>query len=135
MSERPFWCCLNTPDPGPWKAGVFDAADPEMIRVMHGIRDNLSRSTPIYLFIKQLKTAVQIDSRTRLGHDIQRCLLSNAADRLTLLVEHIDPAPWARLRDRIRDAWAVIRCRAVATHIRGSVYDDWRPSLPPAGEG
>lgn len=115
--QKPPWCCLNTPDPGPWKAGVDDAADPAMINAMHRIRDNLSYRTPIHEFIKQLHAAVQIDNRTRLGHDIQRCLLSNAAHRLTLLAERIDPAPWRTTRDRLIDAWAVFRGRAVAIHV------------------
>lgn len=123
-----FRCRLNTPDPGSWQAGVDDAASPEMIGVMHGIRDNLSYRTPVEVFIEQLRAAVQIDSRTMLGGDIQRCLLSNAAHRLTLLTRNIDPAPWRTMRDRLSDAWAVIRGRAVAIHVTGSVYDDWRPT-------
>jgi hypothetical protein len=99
-----------------------------MVGVMHGIRDNLSHSTPIFEFIRQLQAAVQIDNRTLLGRDIQRCLLSNAAHRLTLLAENIDPAPWRTLRDRFHDAWAVFKSRAVAVHVRGTVYDDWRPA-------
>jgi hypothetical protein len=126
MTNRPPWCCLNSPDPGPWQAGVDDTASPEMIAVMHGIRDNLSYRTPILLFIKQLKAALQIDSRTTLGGDLQRCLLANAAHRLTLLVREIDPAPWMTLRDRFRDAWAVVKGRAVVIYVRGSVYDDWK---------
>lgn len=123
-----YWhCCLNTPDPGPWQAGVDDGADPQMIDKMHSIRDNLSYSTPIFDFIQQLRSAVHLDSRTRLGGDLQRCLLSNAAHRLTLLSQKIDPAPWRSLGQSIKDAWAVFKGRAVALHVRGTVYDDWRP--------
>jgi len=110
-------CCLNTPDPGPWRAGVDDTADPEMIGVMHGIRDSLSYRTPISDFIGQLKAAIQIDNRTRLGGDIQRCLLANSVYRLTLLADKIDPAPWRTLGDRVRDAWAVVSGRAVAIYV------------------
>lgn len=126
-------CCLNTPDPAPWRAGVDDSADPEMVLRMHSIRDNLSYATPIPVLIKQLNAAVQIDSRTMLGGDIQRCLLSNAAHRLTLLARNIDPAPWRTLRLRISDAWAVIMRRAVAIHVAASVYDDWQPSRDTGG--
>lgn len=124
-----YWqCCLNTPDPGPWQAGVDDGADPQMVDAMHSIRDNLSYSTPIFDFIGQLNSAVHLDSRTRLGGDLQRCLLSNAAHRLTLLSQKIDPAPWRSLRQCIKDAWAVFKGRAVAIHVRGTVYEDWRPA-------
>lgn len=124
---KPPWCCLNTPDPGPWQAGVDDAADPQMIGDMHNIRDNLSYSTPIFDFVLKLRAAVHIDNRTRLGNDIQRCLLANAAHRLTLLTQNIDPQPWRTWRERIRDAWAVYRGSAVAIHVRGTVYDKWEP--------
>jgi hypothetical protein len=98
-----------------------------MINVMHSIRDNLSHRTPVFDFIWQLRAAALIDNRTLLGHDIQRCLLSNAAHRLTLLAERIDPAPWRSRWDRVQDAWAVLRGRAVAIRVVGTVYDEtWR---------
>lgn len=122
-----FRCCLETPDPGPWQAGVDDAAEPAMVERMHSIRDNLSYRTPIFVFIRQLHAAVNIDNRTLLGQDIQRCLLANAAARLTLLAENVDPYPWRTLRENLRDAWAVLRRRAVAIHVRGTVYEDWKP--------
>jgi hypothetical protein len=111
-------CCLTTPDPGSWKAGADDTADPRMVGAMHGIRDRLSYSMPIGDLIWALKASVQIDSRTMLGGDIQRCLLSNAAHRLEILAEGKDPAPWRTLRDRIKDAWAVIWRRAVCVYVR-----------------
>lgn len=124
-----YWqCCLNTPDPRPWTAGVDDSSSPEMIDVMHSIRDNLSHSTPIKDFIKSLEAACNLDSRTRLGWRIQVCLLSNAAHRLTLLSQKIDPAPGRSVRQRIKDAWAVLKGRAVAIYVRGTVYDDRRPA-------
>ena len=123
--DRPFWCCLNTPDPAPWQAGVDDSADADHVGMMHGIRDNLSYRTPIFDFIRQLRAAVQVDNRTLLGRDIQRCLLSNAAHRLTLLAEKIDPAPWRSRQERLHDAWAVFKGRAVAVHVRGTVYENW----------
>src|SRR5450631_1503603 len=70
-------CCLTTPDPGKWQAGVDDTADPAMVKAMHNIRDRLSHRMPLIDLIWALKAAVQIDSRTRMGHDIQNCLLSN----------------------------------------------------------
>src|SRR6202043_2229582 len=104
---------LTTPDPGKWKAGVDDTADPEMIRIMHKITERLSYQMPVRDLIWALKASVNVDSRTMLGGDIQRCLLSNAAHRLELLSEHVDPAPWLGWRYRLRDAWAVIRRRGV----------------------
>lgn len=124
-----FRCCLNTPDPGPWTAGVDDSADPYMIEAMHSIRDNLSRSTPLFDFIRMLRRAVNIDSRTTLGGDIQRCLLSGVADRLVLISQNIDPAPWRTMRERVGDSWAVFKGRAVAIPIRGTVYDEARKQI------
>jgi hypothetical protein len=131
MNSTPFSCCLNTPRPGPWKAGVADGADPGMIDAMERIRGSLSHKTPLPDFIWALKAAVQIDSRTRLGHDIQRCLLSNAADRLEIMyvsspnlrpnaknVEHVRwGASWRYFNGGIKDAWAVFRRRAVALYV------------------
>ena len=94
-----------------------------MIVSMHSIRDKLSYRMPIRDLILALRAAVQIDNRTLLGQDIQRCLLSNAAARLMLLAEKIDPAPWNPLWGRIRDGWAVIRRKAVATYVETTIYD------------
>lgn len=115
-------CCLNTPEPGPWTAGVDDAADPRMIRSMREIRDKLSHKMPLDDFIRAVKASMQIDSRTMLGGDIQRCLLANAAHRLAILGKQIDPeAAWRpRGLARLKDAWAVFRGRAVVTYIKGS---------------
>jgi hypothetical protein len=102
-----------------------------MIASMERIRSGLSHRTPLPEFILMLKAAVQIDNRTRLGHDIQRCLLSNAADRLELIyattpgmnpdrknVEHVRWwASWGYFNAKLRDAWAVFRRRAVALYI------------------
>lgn len=85
---------------------------------MRNIQDRLSYNMPISDLILALKASVQIDSRTKLGGDIQRCLLSNAAHRLEILAEGIDPAPWRTFRDRIKDAWSVIRRRSVCIHVR-----------------
>ncbi len=115
--------CLTTSDPGPWKAGVDDTADPEMIGRMHSLRDGMNRNTPTSTLINQLQAAMQIDSRTTLGGDIQRCLLSNAADRLMLLIEHTDPAPWRTWRQNLRDALAVYQRKAVAIYVEGNAYD------------
>lgn len=112
-------CCLTTPDPGEWKAGVDDSADPAMIERMRGITSRLSYRMPIWELIWVLKAASNIDSRTRLGGDIQRCLLSNAAYRLEILALQIDPTQsWKKTRDRIKDAWAVYRGRAAAIYIK-----------------
>jgi hypothetical protein len=115
-----FRCCLITRDPGPWTAGVDDSADPPMVRKMHDIRNGLSNRTPIREFIQMLRSAVQIDSRTRLGGDIQRCLLSGAAHRLTILALKMDPdAIWkARGWPRLKDAWAVFQGRAVVVYVK-----------------
>lgn len=124
MLDRPFRCCLNTTDPGPWTAGVDDSADPEMVSAMHNITLNLSNDTALPDYIKKLRAAVNIDSRTRLGGDIQRCLLSGAADRLLLMSKNIDPWPWQSRRQRWRDAWDVFMGRAVAIRVTGTVYDN-----------
>jgi hypothetical protein len=128
-----FRCCLSTPEPGPWKAGGDDTASPEMIESMNRIRRQMaagyiSYRTPILNLIEMLRASAQLDNRTMLGGDIQRCLLHNAADRLTLLAYAIDPRPWATLRNRLGDAWNVIRGRAVVTYVSASVFD---PGWPP----
>ena len=117
-------------DPQPWKAGVDDSADPKMIEAMHNIAGRLSHRTPMGEFIRMLNTAVQLDSRTRLGHDIQRCLLSNAADRLQYMFDsycplqdlklHDDAAwklSWGYFNANLKDAWAVWRRKAVALYV------------------
>lgn len=110
-------CCLTTPDPGAWKAGVDNTADQKMVNAMHKIRDLLSYQMPAQDLIWALRAEAQVDTRTMLGDDIQRCLLSNASHRLEALVEKIDPAPWNTLRNRIMDAWAIIRRRAVCVYV------------------
>jgi hypothetical protein len=94
-----------------------------MIDRMHRVRDGLSRDMPTSALIDKLRAAVQIDSRTKLGRDIQRCLLSCAADRLMLIVEHVDPAPWRTWVQNLRDALAVYRREAVAIYVQGDAYD------------
>ena len=124
-------CCLTTPDPGAWTAGKNDTADPDMVARMHSIRDRLSHRMPLSDLIWALNAAVQIDSRTTLGGDIQRCLLSNAADRLEFIYAttpslHPDPktlervrwlVSWRYFNGKVRDAWAVFRRRAVALYV------------------
>jgi hypothetical protein len=126
-SAAPFRCCLMTRDPGNWTAGVNDTADPRMITAMHNIRNRLSYKMPINELIWALKASIQIDSRTMLGGDIQRCLISNAAHRLDLLAKKIDPAPWRSLTDRLKDCWAIIQRRGVCIRTSGSVYDRPKP--------
>lgn len=109
---------LQTPDPGPWKAGVDDTADPAMVKAMHKVRDTLSYDMPISDLIWALKASAQIDNRTTLGRDIQRCLLSNAAHRLEILAEGKDPAPWRTLRARLKDAWAIVQRRAFCIRVK-----------------
>lgn len=117
-------------DPKPWKAGVDDSADPQMVDAMHGIADRLSHRTPMGEFIRMLNAAVQIDSRTRLGADIQRCLLSNAADRLEYMFDSYCPLQdmklheqavwklsWGYFNTKFKDAWAVWRRKAVALYV------------------
>ncbi len=83
-------------------------------------------------FIWMLKAAVQIDSRTLLGHDLQRCLLSNAADRLEAIcastpslqpdakvIDHVRWwSSWGYFNGKTRDAWAVFRRRAIALYVQ-----------------
>ena len=99
-------------------AGVDDGADPDMVKALHRITERLSYKMPIRDLIWALDAAAQIDSRTRLGGDIQRCLLSNAAHRLRILAEGVDPAPWRSLRDRVADCWMIIRRRGVCVRTR-----------------
>lgn len=113
-------CCLTTPDPGAWTAGKDDSADGVMINRMHAIRErmNYHMSTDDLLYC--LKASVNIDSRTKLGGDLQRCLLSVAAHRLELLAKHIDPSPWLTMgwRYRLERAWDVFRGRALAVWVK-----------------
>jgi hypothetical protein len=112
-------CCLTTPEPGEWTAGVDDTADPGMINRMRDIVKRLNYRMSIWELIWVLKAATNIDSRTQLGGDIQRCLLSNAAYRLEILALNIAPSQsWKKRRDIIRDAWSVLRGRAVAIYIK-----------------
>lgn len=87
---------------------------------IRAIRDGLSFNTPLWAFIQKLKASVNIDSRTMLGGDIQRCLLSNAAHRLEILGLRIDPtASWRRTGfARLREAWDVFHGRAVAIYVK-----------------
>jgi len=120
MSTEPR-CCLTTPDPGKWTAGVDDGADLGMIQQMHDIRDKLSFKMPLDDFIWALKSAVHIDSRTMLGGDIQRCLLSNAAHRLEIMGNRTDPdATWnmPKSKYRLKDAWAVWKGRAAVVYVK-----------------
>jgi hypothetical protein len=89
-----------------------------MIEAMRDITDKLSYRMPLKDFIWALKAAMQIDSRTMLGGDIQRCLLSNAAERLEKLEWKVDPMPWLSWRDRLKDAWAVVQRRAVVIYVK-----------------
>jgi hypothetical protein len=90
-----------------------------MISRMRDIIKRLNYRMPIWELIWVLKAAVNIDPRTTLGGDIQRCLLSNAAYRLEILALHIDPTQsWKRWSDIVRDAWSVLRGRAVAIYLK-----------------
>lgn len=109
----PVCCCKTTPDPGPWKAGVDDAADPEMIARMHAVRDRLNVNMSNEDLIWVLKASAQLDQRTRLGYHIQCCVIWNATHRLELLAKGVDPNPWSGLRARISAAWEIIRRRGV----------------------
>lgn len=115
-----FRCCLLTSDPGEWTAGVDDTADPYMVNRMHSITNRLSHAMPLDDLIWALKASVNIDSRTMLGGDIQRCLLSNAAHRLEILGKNIDPTAIWKMRGlpRLKGAWAVFRGRAVPLYVR-----------------
>jgi hypothetical protein len=114
-------CCLTTGDPGKWTAGVNNSADDNHIGLMHGIRNKLSYNMPLNDFIWALKSAVGIDSRTMLGGDIQRCLLSNAAHRLEIMGNRTDPdATWSMplSKYRFKDAWAVLMGRAAVIYVK-----------------
>jgi hypothetical protein len=86
---------------------------------MHEIINTLNYRMPIEDLIWALESSIHIDSRTRMGGDIQRCLLSNAAHRLNILALQIEPSQqWKRARDRIQDAWAVLDGRAAVIYLR-----------------
>ena len=122
MTETfPFQCCREIADPGKWTAGKDDTADPYMIDRMHNILDKLSFTMPLDTFIKVVKQSVHLDGRTKLGWQIQVCLLWNAVHRLEILSKQIDPdAIWKRPKDRIKDAWAVYRGKAVVIYVKRS---------------
>lgn len=109
----PVCCCKTTPDPGPWKAGVDDAADPEMVARMHRVRDRLSHQMSTDDLIWMMRASAGLDQRTRLGYHIQCCVLHNAASRMELLAKSKDPMPWRNWLGRIGDAWEVFRGRGV----------------------
>lgn len=105
-------CCRDVPRPKPWAAGVDDTADPYMVARMENIASRLSAETPLAEFIKLLRVGVQIDGRTMLGYHLQACLMHNAADRLDILANDVNPRIWESWRDRVRQAWLVLCGRA-----------------------
>lgn len=114
----PVCCCKDTPDPGPWKAGVDDSADPAMVRKMHAVRDRLSNQMSNEDLIWMCRASAGLDQRTRLGYHIQCCVLHNAASRIELLANGTDPNPYGYFRDRLQSAWAVLTGRAAAISLQ-----------------
>jgi hypothetical protein len=110
----PLCCCKDTPDPGPWKAGVDDSAEPGMVKRMHEVRDRLRNDMSNDDLIWMCRTSASLDQRTRLGYHIQCCVLHNAASRLELLAKGRDPNPYGLFGHRIAQAWAVLSGRASA---------------------
>lgn len=117
-------------DPKPWKAGVDDSADPQMIEAMHNIAGRLSHRTPMGEFVRMLRAGMQLDSRTNLGWHIQTALLANAADRLEYMFDSYCPLQDIKLHEeavwklpggyfntKLKDAWAVWRRKAVALYV------------------
>lgn len=117
-------------DPKPWKAGVDDSADPEMIAAMHDIAGRLSHRTPMGEFIRMCRASAHLDQRTRLGYHIQCAILGNAADRLEFMFASYCPLQdieleknvrwymqWGYFNSKFRDAWAVFKRRAVALYV------------------
>ena len=85
---------------------------------------DLSYRTPVPRLIRMLRQMGSCgDLRVLVNQDITRALLHNAADRLKLISENIDPRPWRTRRQRLSDAWDVYRQRAVALRVKGSVFD------------
>lgn len=119
IKGSPVCCCKETSDPGPWKAGVDDSADPEMIARMHKVRDRLSNSMSTDDLIWMCRASAGLDQRTRLGYHIQCCVLHNAADRLALLSKGEDPWPRRSYRVRLRQAWEVFKGRGFMVRCRG----------------
>ena len=117
-------CCHAANPPGPWKAGVDDAADPKMIRLMTDIASKISYRTPLSEHVKFCKwTVSSVDTRTRMGDSITRCLLANSAAFIQVLMFHVNPWPWQSWRERVRDAWYVYKRKAVAIYVTRTVYD------------
>jgi hypothetical protein len=116
-------------DPQPWKAGVDDSADPEMIARMHYVLDNLSHKTTVPDLIHLARMSAQLDQRTRLGYHVQCALLANVADRLEVIYASLpeaDPAVvahvkwymnWGYFNGKAKDAWAVFQRRAIALYV------------------
>jgi hypothetical protein len=119
----PVCCCKETSDPGPWKAGVDDGADPPMVNRMHAVRDQLSHAMSDDDLIWICRASAGLDQRTRLGYHIQCCVLFNAAARLALLSKGENPYPRSPLRYRISRAWLVLTGRASAV-----LHDDYPPT-------
>lgn len=117
-------------DPKPWKAGVDDSADSEMIAAMHDIAGRLSHRTPMGEFIRMCRASAHLDQRTRLGYHIQCAILANAADRLEYMFDSYCPLQdlelhkeatwklsWGYFNTKFKDAWAVWRRKAVALYV------------------
>lgn len=115
LAQRPICCCKDTPDPGPWQAGVDDSADRVMIMRMHDARSMLHGDISNEDLIKAIRISVGLDQRTRLGYNIQCCVLHLAASRLELLALAHNLTPYPRSwRVRLASAWEVFQGRAAA---------------------
>lgn len=110
-------CCLRVAEPGPWKAGKDDSADPYMVERMHAVMGRLSHNMSTDDLTWMCRASAALDQRTRLGYHIQCCVLHNAASRLELLSTGKDPMPWAHWINRLRNGWEVFRGRAFAIEI------------------
>lgn len=111
-------CCMGTPDPGPWTAGVDDSADQYMIHRMHSARSMLRNDISDEDLVKVCRISVGLDQRTRLGYHIQCCVLHLAASRLELLALKRDPYPYTTWRARLHMAWEVWKGRANAIRFK-----------------
>jgi hypothetical protein len=96
-------------------------------KILNYIETDLDYRTAIPDLVKKMKAAASsVDLRDIHGRDLCRCLLHNGAEKLDLLFRQIDTRPWNTWPQRLTDAYAVFRGRALAIYVTQTVFDDWK---------